>query len=166
MTQGKCVIESVSSWTFKPAFTYTFKWSILCAFSFFSYCQNKLSWNSFILFLFQINAISCCKKLPAISNNSLGLTVKISPMWLVDWILMNPFESIFSQWVSMNQASASGSMVKNLPASAGDTRDAGLIPRSGRSPGGGNGNPLQYVFLEKSHWQRSLAGWSPWGHKE
>ena len=38
-----------------------------------------------------------------------------------------------------------GSVVKNLPASAGDV---GLIPGSGRSPGGGNGNPLQYFCLE------------------
>ena len=38
-------------------------------------------------------------------------------------------------------------MVKNPPANAGDTRDAGLIPGSGRSPGGGNGNPLQYSCL-------------------
>ena len=35
-------------------------------------------------------------------------------------------------------------MVKNLPANAGDTGDVGSIPGSGRSPGGGNGNPLQY----------------------
>ena len=39
-------------------------------------------------------------------------------------------------------------MVKNLPANAGDVRDAGLIPGSGRSPGGGHGNPLQYSCLE------------------
>ena len=43
-----------------------------------------------------------------------------------------------------------GSVVKNLSASAGDTRDAGLIPGLGRSPGGGNGNPLQYFCLENS----------------
>ena len=41
-------------------------------------------------------------------------------------------------------------MVKNLPASAGDTRDMGSIPELGRSPGGGNGNPLQYSCLENS----------------
>ena len=41
-------------------------------------------------------------------------------------------------------------MVKNLPASAGDIRDAGLIPGSGRSSGEGNGNPLQYSCLENS----------------
>ena len=39
-------------------------------------------------------------------------------------------------------------VVKNLPASAGDVRDRGSIPGSGRSPGGGHGNPLQYSCLE------------------
>ena len=43
-----------------------------------------------------------------------------------------------------------GTVVKNLPANAGDTRDAGSIPRSGRSPEEGNGNPLQYSCLENS----------------
>ena len=57
-------------------------------------------------------------------------------------------------------------MVKNLPDSAGDIRDSGSIPRLGRSPGGGHGDPLQYSCLENSHGQRSLAGHSPWGHKK
>jgi len=48
-------------------------------------------------------------------------------------------------------------MVKNLPADAGDARGAGLIPGSGRSPGGGHGNPLQYSRLENLHEQRSLT---------
>ena len=39
-------------------------------------------------------------------------------------------------------------MVKNPPANAGDVRDAGLIPRSERFPGEGNGNPFQYSCLE------------------
>ena len=39
------------------------------------------------------------------------------------------------------------SVVKNSPANAGDTGNVGLIPRSGRSPGGGNGNSLQYSCL-------------------
>jgi len=38
-------------------------------------------------------------------------------------------------------------VVKNPPVNAGDSGDAGLIPGSGRSPGGGNGNPLQYSCL-------------------
>ena len=57
-------------------------------------------------------------------------------------------------------------VVKISPANAGDVRHAGLIPRSGRSPGGGHGNPLQYSCLENPHGQRSLVGYSPWGHKE
>ena len=40
-------------------------------------------------------------------------------------------------------------VVKNPPANAGDLRDAGSIPGSGRCPGGGNGNPLQYSCLRK-----------------
>ena len=40
-------------------------------------------------------------------------------------------------------------MVKNLPANAGDVRDVGLIPESGRYPGGGHGNPFQYSCLKK-----------------
>ena len=39
-------------------------------------------------------------------------------------------------------------VVKNLPANAGDITDRGLIPGSGRSPGGGHSNPLQYSCLE------------------
>ena len=49
---------------------------------------------------------------------------------------------------------------KQFAYSAGDL---GSIPGSGRSPGEGNGNPLQYSCLEKSYGQRSLAGHSPWG---
>ena len=44
--------------------------------------------------------------------------------------------------------------------------DLSSIPRLGRSPGGGHGNPLQYSCLEYPHGQRSLAGYSPWGQKK
>ena len=43
-----------------------------------------------------------------------------------------------------------GTAVENLPINAGDTRDSGLIPGSRRSPGGRNGNPLQYSCLQNS----------------
>ena len=52
-------------------------------------------------------------------------------------------------------------MVKNLPASAGDAGDLAWIPGSGRSPGVGNGSPLQYSCLENSMESR-LAGYSAW----
>ena len=54
-------------------------------------------------------------------------------------------------------------VVKNPPANAGDARDSGSIPGSGRSPGRGNGNPLQYSCQENG--QRHLAGYCPWGRK-
>ena len=50
-----------------------------------------------------------------------------------------------------------GAVVKNLPASAGDAEDTDSIPGSGRSPGVGNGNPLQYSclenFMDRVAWQ-------------
>ena len=48
---------------------------------------------------------------------------------------------------------------------AGNAGDQGLILGLGRSPGGGHGNPLQDSCLENSHGQKSLVGYSPWGHK-
>ena len=55
-----------------------------------------------------------------------------------------------------------GTVVKNLPASAGDARDTGLIPGLGRPPGGGNGTPLQYSCLENSMdrgaWRATVHG--------
>ena len=53
-------------------------------------------------------------------------------------------------------------MIKNPPAKAGDTKDAGSIPGWGRSPGGGNGNPLQHSCLENSMdrgaWRATVHG--------
>ena len=58
------------------------------------------------------------------------------------------------RWVSLVAL-----VVKNPLANAGDIRDTGSVPGSGRSPGGGHGNPL---FLPGgSHGQRGLAGYSP-----
>ena len=53
-------------------------------------------------------------------------------------------------------------MVKNPPGNAEDTREAGLFPGLGRSPGGKNGNPLQYSCLENSMdrgaWRATVCG--------
>ena len=57
-------------------------------------------------------------------------------------------------------------VVKNMPDNAGDLRGVDSIPGSGKSPGGGHGNSLQYSCLENSSGQRSLAGYSPQGHEE
>ena len=60
-----------------------------------------------------------------------------------------------------------GSLGKESTCSAGDTVDLGLIRGSGRSPGEGNGNPLQYFLHEKkSLGQSSLVGYSPEGWKK
>ena len=48
-------------------------------------------------------------------------------------------------------------VVKNPPADEGDIRNVGLIPGSGRSPGGGNGSPLQYSCLGNSMDRRATA---------
>ena len=52
-----------------------------------------------------------------------------------------------------------GSVARNLPTNAGDV---GLIPRSGGSPGGGNGNPLQYFYLgnpmDRGAWWAKIPG--------
>ena len=53
-------------------------------------------------------------------------------------------------------------VVRNPPANAGDLRDTGLIPGSGRSPGEGHGDPLQY----SPHGERTLAGYGPHGRPE
>ena len=55
---------------------------------------------------------------------------------------------------------------KDSVCNVGDIRDTCLIPGLERSPGEGNGNPLQYFCPGESHGQRSLVGYSPWGHKE
>ena len=66
---------------------------------------------------------------------------------------------------------ASIHLVLSLPggsdckASAYNAGDLGSIPGWGRSPGEGNGNPLQY-FAWKIPWVEELIGYSPWGHKE
>ena len=53
----------------------------------------------------------------------------------------------FSFWASQVTLSSKESACKNLPSNAGDIRDTGLIPQSGRSPGEGNGKSLQYSCL-------------------
>ena len=50
-----------------------------------------------------------------------------------------------------------GTRVQNLPANAGDVKDAGSIPGSGRSPGEGNDNPLHYSCLENP-WTEEPSG--------
>ena len=60
------------------------------------------------------------------------------------------------------RASQVALVVKNLPANAGNIRDVGFIPRSGRSPGGGHGNPFQFSCLknplDRGAWWATVHG--------
>ena len=62
-------------------------------------------------------------------------------------------------WILVSTGFPGGSVVKNLPANAGDM---GLIPGSGRSPGEGKWQPTPVFLPGKSHGQRSLVGYRPW----
>ena len=71
------------------------------------------------------------------------------------------WEKIFANHLS-DKGSPGGSVVKNPPDNAGDTGDMSSIPGSGRSPGGGNGKPLQHSCLEnhmdEGAWQARVHG--------
>ena len=79
-------------------------------------------------------------------------------------IVLHCFESKGVEWfhASFPQGYPGGLVSKESACSAGDPDS---VPELRRSPGEGNGYPLQYSCLEK-HRQRSLAGYSPWGHKQ
>ena len=97
------------------------------------------------------------------------------PMWASSWMslsfplptllelrtchVLQKMEKCFGGWKWTK-----ASVVKNLPDHAGDARDTGLIPGSGRSPREGNDNLLQYSSLENLI-GRGAEGCSPWGHR-
>ena len=102
-----------------------------------------------------------------------GFSVSLSPHFLLSLLLFLCFPPLhfrillsFPLDLLYSRVFPGGSVVKNPPSSAGDSGDAGSIPGLGRSPGGGNDNPLQCSCLGKSLGQRSLVGFSPWDHKE
>ena len=76
---------------------------------------------------------------------------------------------LYMIYVKYNMGVPGGSVVKNLPASAGDSGEEGLIPGWGRSTGKGNGNPLQYSCLENPAdrgdcWATQFTGLQRVGH--
>ena len=81
--------------------------------------------------------------------------------------LFIPFTSFSFVVIVINGGFPAGAVVMNMAANAGNAGDTGSIPESGRSPGVGNGNPLQYSCLENSMdggaWQ---ATYNPCSHKE
>ena len=76
---------------------------------------------------------------------------------------MNDSNSGLARHTSTQSCFPGGSDGKESACNAGDL---GSIPGSGRPPGGGHGNPLQYCCLENPHGQRSAVGYSPRGHTQ
>ena len=66
----------------------------------------------------------------------------------------------------MDKGFPGGSVVENPLANEGDAKDVGLIPWVGKIPWRRKWQPIPVFLLGKFHGQRSLAGYSPWGHKE
>ena len=88
---------------------------------------------------------------------------------VLEWLAM-AFSAVLDTSISAamsnpTRASQVALVVKNSSATSGGIRDAGSIPESGRSPGGGNGNLLQYLLWEIL-WTEEPGGYSPWGRKE
>ena len=88
--------------------------------------------------------------------------------WRIPWIdepgglcTRGHKESDTTEWLTFSLFSVA-SVVKNLPANAGDTS---LVPESGRSPWRRKWQPTPFFLPRKSHEQRSLVGCSPWGRK-
>ena len=83
------------------------------------------------------------------------------------WMYLLLLNCAFLKWILCYAPGFPWWLRQNGKESACDAGDPDLIPGLGRSPGGGNSNPLQYSYLENPmDRERSLAGYSPWGRKE
>ena len=81
----------------------------------------------------------------------------------MDWLDLLAVQGTLKSLLQHHSSKASGGpVIKNPLAKVGDTGDMGSIPGLGRSPGEGNGKPLQYSFLGNP----SLSGYSLWVHEE
>ena len=84
---------------------------------------------------------------------------------LSDWCIPD-FLPLETGLLAITKECPGGAGVKNLPANAGDTKDAGLVSGSGRSLGEGNGNPLQYSYLgnpmDRGAWQLQFMWLQSW----
>ena len=74
------------------------------------------------------------------------------------------FKKRYKKVICLRMGFRVAQLVKNLPANAGDAKDAGSISRSGRSPGEWMATH-SCVLAWKIPWQRSLVGYSPWDHR-
>ena len=83
--------------------------------------------------------------------------------WVSSSVLTSSEQRMLNYLAQKDSPIICGSDSKESTCNSGDL---GLVPGLGRSPRGGHGNPPQYSCLENPHGQRSLAGYSPWGHKQ
>ena len=95
----------------------------------------------FSFYLSCIIILKCCAAVHVVTN---------SRMWLGNWLMYSEMCGRHCLIYTAEWASQEVPVVKNLPADAGATGSTGSVPRSGRHPAGGNGNPLQYSCLENS----------------
>ena len=135
------------------------QWSLPVWHLFFGGPWTKSSFHIWKWFKNQKNDISCQVKIrwdPHVS------------VWIKSFVGIWPRSSscIFGYFSFSHLGCPGGSVVKNLRDNAGDAGDMGSIPGLRRSPGRGNGNPLQYSCLENPMCLRILVGYSPWGHRE
>ena len=80
--------------------------------------------------------------------------------------MLSLFSSNCGYWLGSSLGSPGGTMIKSLPANAGYTKDEGSIPVIRKIPWSRKWQPIPVFLTGKFHAQRSLAGYSPWGHKE
>ena len=106
------------------------------------------------------------------SSFVLLLSYRILSSILIFGSLLSGIFPFIVSWIIQHWTLPIDTSIKGFPGgsdgkeSACNVGDLSLIPGSGRSPGGGLGNPLQYSCLENLHGQRNLAGYCPWGSKE
>ena len=147
----------------------TFLWNFYTKFSYYRIEVTAFAKESRLLMLVML--LGCCLSchqamcrgpLVFTPDSSLGL---ISFHWPWCSVTSNCDHQprITHPWVKPGKwGFPGGSVVKNLPASAGDAGDSSLVPGLGRSPGGGNGNPFQYSCLEnpmdRQAWQSPVNG--------
>ena len=98
------------------------------------------------------------------NSNSFGVKHLGFQPWFWHWITTWPWQlPLTSLGTGASQVVLA---VKKLPANAGDGRDVGSTPGSGRSPGGGHGNPLQYSRLKNPMDRGAWLSYNPWDHQE
>ena len=104
------------------------------------------------------------RKAYSVSNSSLNYFLKLSYQITVLFHWKN--KTVTGTELMNPYSLSNGSEGKECTSIAGGPGDKVLIPGLGRSPAGGKWQPSPVFLPEKSHGQRSLAGYSPWGHKK